>query len=236
MGRLSITLQCPSCGGETSFAADASLFACDYCGHQHVFVLPRRALAEQQAPRRSLLSRPRKVTIEKRGQSLDVTWYWFTWVSLLLALFATICMCSWCDMFQEMIKVDWTGGVDLGSAFLILGFLAFVMGLVYLTLVGSINHSRLRATPGVITVRHGPMPWRRGAKVPTSDLEQLYCERVGDSESPSYSLCAVLKGGHKQVLLPNLNTPTTAVFIEQQVESWLKLPDRQVIGEVVIDD
>ncbi len=121
-----------------------------------------------------------------------------------------------------------------------LGLLTLASGLLYLALIGVVNRSTLRADRENIRVQHKPLSWRRGLTLPVQDLEQLSCEKafglLSDNEKPSYKLCAVLKDGRKLDVLSKLDSPEAAIFIEQQLESWLEITDREVVGELSIDD
>jgi hypothetical protein len=39
-----------------------------------------------------------------------------------------------------------------------------------------------------------------------------------------------LKDGRKLDLVKNLESPDLAAYLEQQIESWLRIPDREVAG------
>jgi hypothetical protein len=83
-------------------------------------------------------------------------------------------------------------------------------------------------------VHHKPLPWLGEVNVPIRDLMQLYCKEKrgsGENSNTTYILSAVLKNGRKIDVLSNLESPDVALFVERQVESWLRISDRPVLGE-----
>jgi hypothetical protein len=70
---------------------------------------------------------------------------------------------------------------------------------------------------------------------PVSNLEQIYCKQQrgsSDNSNITYKLSALLKDGRSVDLLSHLDDPDIAFFIEQQIETWLNIPDRHVHGEM----
>jgi hypothetical protein len=96
------------------------------------------------------------------------------------------------------------------------------------------NRSWLHVDREQFVVGHGPLPWLGNLRVPVTQVGQLYCkEKPGKGNNDtSYQLSVVLKDGRKKDLLSNLDSPEIGFYIEHQIESWLKIPDRPVHGEL----
>jgi hypothetical protein len=97
-----------------------------------------------------------------------------------------------------------------------------------------VNSTRIAVEGGILTVRHGPLPWPGNRSLPVADLQQLFCEEVvGSKGSRSYRLNAVLKTGKKLRLVTALKEPDQALYLEQLLETRLGIVDVAVAGEYV---
>jgi len=227
-----ITLVCPSCGGKTQFSASTSRFVCEYCGNEHIFQLPRRGDSERtQERRRPVVPRPAAVTIQKDGGDIKLVWRWYSPKYIFLAFF---CM-AWDGFLIFWYSMALTTDAPWIMCVFPIAHLAVGVGLTYSTLAGFLNRSTLRLNRKMLIVQHDPLPWTGEAKVPVADLEQLYCKSVRSSDKNntiSYQLCAVLKDGREIKLLSGLEAPEVGIFMEQQIERLLKIPDEPVGGEI----
>ena len=66
-------------------------------------------------------------------------------------------------------------------------------------------------------------------------VEQLFCRekisRGKNGTTTTYQLEAVLEGNRRETLVKDLSDPDHALYIEQQLERHLRLPDVPVAGE-----
>ncbi len=235
-----LTLQCPSCGGKSAFPPGSDRFVCQYCGNEHIFQLPTRqsASSDRQAgekaiqPRPRLTPRPRQVQIEKKNDSVKLSWRWFSPKYIPLAFFCVAWdafLCFWYSMALGMPNAPWIMIVFP------VAHLAVGVGLTYSTLAGFLNTTSLKIDRQYFIVQHDPMPWTGEIKTPVDQLEQFYCkEKRASSKNGvhfTYQLNAVLKDGRDISLVSDLDAPDIALFLEQQIESWLNIPDTDVAGE-----
>jgi len=243
-----ITLECPSCGGRTRFSANTEILVCDYCGNQHTFRLPdpttgftpEAVLGENNEPApesaisrpetTSLRPRPREVTLQKRGERLELSWRWFSWKYLPLAFFCV----AWDGFLCFWYSIAFSTGAPWIMIVFPIAHLAVGVGLTYSTLAGFFNHSRIVVDRDKFLVSHGPLPWFGNLQVPVTQVKQLYCkEKPGKNNSgPTFQLSVILKDGRKKDLLSNLNSPEIGFYMEYQIENWLNIPDRPVRGEI----
>jgi hypothetical protein len=239
-----ITLECPSCGGRTVFSSDAQVLVCEYCGNRHIFRLPNpttgytpaAVLGSANPPKaaslnkESLRPRPKEVTIRKERDRRELSWRWFSWKYLPLAFF--------CVAWDGFLCFWYSIAFSTGAPWIMIAFpiahLAVGVGLTYSTLAGFMNRSWLHVDREQFVVGHGPLPWLGNLRVPVTQVGQLYCkEKPGKGNNDtSYQLSVVLKDGRKKDLLSNLDSPEIGFYIEHQIESWLKIPDRPVHGEL----
>jgi len=239
-----LTLQCPSCGGKSSFSSNSNRFVCQYCGNEHIFHLPaQRADAvlalkggvdrALRARLRPVSPRPGKVRLKKDDQSLRLSWRWFSSKFLFLIFFCI----AW-----DSFLVFWYGAALAmpGTPWIMIVFpivhLAVGIGLTYYTLAGIFNTTTVNVDRNTFSVQHDPFPWSGEIKVPVERLSQFYCKekRVSteNGNQYSYQLSAVLKNGQEYPLVSNLESPDLAAFLEQQIESWLHIDDVEVAGEI----
>lgn len=107
--------------------------------------------------------------------------------------------------------------------------------MTYRTLATLLNTTTITVGDDELSVRHHPLPWPGGLRVPAAELAQLFTEEqiteTKNGVSRSYHLGAVLKDGTKQRILANLPEPDQALFLEQQIEERLGIVDVEVGGE-----
>jgi ribosomal protein S27AE len=236
-----ITLECPSCGGMTTFSGNTDRLLCGYCGKTHALRVPRRTKPRERVtkamPRkrqRTLSPIPKEITVEKMGKNLRISRRWFSVTYIMLAFFCI----AWDSFLCFWYGFALAGGIPWSVRLLVLVFpiahLAVGVGLTYTTLAGFLNRTIMEVDGKTFKVHHKPLPWMGEVNVPIGDLLQLYCKEKrgsGENSNTTYILSAVLKNGRKIDVLSNLDSPDIALFVERQVESWLRITDRPVLGE-----
>ena len=236
-------LACTSCGAnfrKDDLNFEYGIATCGYC-HAVTKLQPAgQAAAADASERREPRERPRApkpkgVTVEDTGHTLRITRRWFSPVFVFL-LFFCIAWDAFLIFWYTMALGGGPGGA-FGWLFVIfpIAHVAVGVGLTYFTVAGFLNRSVIEAAHGELTIRHGPVPWPGNHTLPTDELDQLYCEEQKhhgkNGTSTSYRLSAMLKDGRKLKLLGHLQEPDEALFIEQQIESHLGIPHREIAGE-----
>jgi hypothetical protein len=219
-------MQCPSCGA--GIPDDA--LRCEFCG---------RPVNRGAASPRGVAARPSKFHVEDDGALLRISWRWFSPVVFFLLPFAI----AW-----NAFLVGWYGMAtgDMGPSpfffrliFLVfpLGHVAVGVGLAYFVLALIFNRSEVLVDRGVLSVKHGPIPWS-GATVNSDDIEQIFCKQTGRGGSdaqPSFSVQARLKDGSVRSLLSHVTSSEEALYLEQAIERHLRIRDVPVSGELPRD-
>jgi hypothetical protein len=229
-----LTLQCPSCGGRSRFAAGSDRFTCDYCGNEHLFQLAAAPAARQAAFDQPIPApRPSNVTVEKNAGVLKFSWRWFSGKYIFLALFCAV----WDGFLCFWYSVALSGGNPPAMMLLFPIFhLAIGAFLTYSVIAGFLNRTTVTIDAQNFAVRHDPAPWPGEITTPVTDLSQLYCRETRRQrkrgESYTYSLRAVLRDGRQINLISGLDSPEIAQFLEQEVETHLRIADRPVVGEL----
>jgi hypothetical protein len=193
---------------------------------------------------RRLVALPRRIRIIEDGSDEGMATYrvagtssprlvierrWFTPV-----LFGAVIFCTFWDGFLVL----WYG-MALASKhppamtiFFPLMHVGAGVAITYSTLCGFVNRTRITVENGVLTIAHGPLPWRGNRAVAIENLRQLFCEQiVGSKGRRSYRLNALLKTGEKAVLLSALPDPDSALCLEGLLEKRLGIADEPVAGE-----
>jgi hypothetical protein len=119
---------------------------------------------------------------------------------------------------------------------LVAPFLHVAVGaaLAYAALAGLVNRSHVVVTPGLLWVRHRPLPWCGGLDLPRRRILQLYCAARGavSKGEQRYDVRAQLTYRGQRTLLKRLENLDQALFLEQQVEIHLGIRDEPVDGEL----
>jgi hypothetical protein len=239
-------LYCQSCGAlirAEDISVDTGLAKCRSCHAvmnfaQQLGVNP--SAAKSAAVGRPRVPQPEKLLVEDTGGGLRISWSWWSPVFLFLVLF--------CIAWDGFLIFWYQMAFGMNAPWIFKVFplihLAVGVGLTYFTIAGFLNRTTIEVAGDVLTVRHGPLPWPGNRTVPVADVEQFYCQEkthVGRHSGPHYShptvswtyqVCAVLKDGHKVTVLSGLHDKDRALFIEQQLEEYLDIPDMPIGGEL----
>jgi hypothetical protein len=173
--------------------------------------------------------------ISRGGGSLEIRWRRFQAQTIFLLLFAA---------FWNGFLLVWYGGVlsdglpeNDGFMMLIfpLGHVAAGIFVTYVGLVGLLNTTTVHVDGVSLTVSHRPLPaWPR-ANLRSHDIEQLYASRKvirgKNGTKVTFEVMAVTRNHSAVKLLNNLSSLEQALWVEQEIETLLRIRDRAVDGE-----
>jgi len=207
---------------------------CRECGSVFSFAdqLPPRLEAGRQPLPRPEVPLPGGIRVESWGHELRVVRRWFTPAILFLVFFCI----AW-----DSFLIFWYGiALTTEAPWLMVVFpvahVAVGVGLTYYTLATLLNKTQLQVAGGVLSVTHGPVPWKGNVQLAASDIEQVFCtEKLTSSESQesrTYRVNAMLVSGRKVELMSDLTEADQALYIEQILEDHLGIVDRPVGGEL----
>ncbi len=119
-----------------------------------------------------------------------------------------------------------------------LGFgvlVAFLLAYVGAALV--VNRTVIEVDAGMLRVRHGPIPWRKGVDLPGADVQQVYGVRarpkgVKNPRTWHYHLFAETGAPEPVALLGDLRSEQPVLWCEERIESFLQIADRRIPGEL----
>lgn len=222
-----IDLKCRNCGAAISPKDISYEIGAARCGHcRSLYTIPSTG---RSIPRPQV-SLPPGFTVETVGNVLSITRRWFrpsAWMLVFFALF-------WNGFMVVWHGIALTTGTWIMSLF---GLLHTGVGLWLIYYVAALfaNRTVIRASPALLEVAHGPVPWRGNLRMEATGIGQLYCtEKIRRSKNGTrtgYRVEAILPDNRRKVLVEGLDDADHALFIEQQIERHLRIADRPVEGE-----
>lgn len=224
---------CPACNMEIP-AANINLFEkiakCSGCNNVFCCTgqLPPPVTGREE---RIPIGKPGNFIIERCVDGLQIVRRWFSPYIIFLAFFCLF----WNGFLVVWFYIAFTqkqyGMALFGSLHAAVG-----LGMLYAVLTGLFNKTYIRISHGSLLVIHRPLPWLGQKNIPRQDLKQLYSkESVYPGEhghSRRYSVQAITKKGQVIALVSNLASSEEALFIEQEIEKYLKIDDEPVRGEI----
>ncbi|MCU0794852.1 MAG: hypothetical protein MUF31_02850 [Akkermansiaceae bacterium] len=230
-----IELKCKNCGSILSPEDISPQLAAARCPHcQSLFAIPTVLTPEnREVLPRPQVELPARFTIAQEGPDLVITRRWFNHAVWFLAFF--------CLFWNGFLVVWHTIALSTGAWFMsAFGLIhtAVGIGLLYMVIATFCNRTEIRAGSGRLAIQHGPIPWRGNQVIASTEIVQLFCRekisRNKNGTSSSYELEAVLKGNTRKTLLKSLTAPEHAIYIEQQLEKFLRITDQRVHGEFTL--
>jgi len=229
-----VELRCKSCGAllkPENIVERLAMARCDHCGAVFGIEGLPRAPAAQPSRDRGEVPMPRRIQVANFGHTLEITRRWFSPVFLFLVVFC---------IFWNGFMVVWHGmALAMGAWFMsVFGLLhtAVGIGLAYFTVAGFVNRTVIRAGQGMVEVRHGPLPWPGNKTLTSHQIKQLYSkEKISHGKNGvhyTYKVQAVTEGNHRETLLGGLTEVEQALYIEQQLERFLRIKDEPVPSEI----
>ena len=229
-------IECRNCGRQIA-AADINIerliAKCGACHAVFGFDLQGGSPPRRQ---RSKVAMPKSVAVDNQGGELVIVHRWRSVVAVVfLSIFALVWNgISWTFFLAMLSEAPWYVAAFL-SVFLLVGA---VVG--YLALAMMLNSSEIRVAARRLTVKHGPLPFPGGVDVHSDDIEQLWVEQKishsnssrGSSTSVTYPVCMRMKNGTRKHLLRNVQDSELALFVEQEIEAFLGIEDREMPGEL----
>lgn len=200
------------------------------CGNcQAVFRLD----AEQRKRDRDPVDKPARFAIHHIGSETLIKYRWSMLVGLLLIGFSVF----WNGITWTILTLMYLDGQV--EWFLLLFMTPFVLvglGTAFVAVMHLVNSTTIRATPNILSVTHGPLPWFGNRSIDPAHIDQFSSQerihRDKDGTSTTYELVAHMIGGETIKLATGLEKPNHALYLEQQLEAALAIDDRPIPGEI----
>ena len=177
------------------------------------------------------LGLPEGIDLIDHFDSLEIVRRWFSFKTIPLTLFV---------LFWDGFLIFWyTQAIRASNTMMLVFPLIHVVigaGLTYYVLASYINRTYIRVDQSYISITHAPLPAFGNKTVSASDVKQVYSkERVSRSRrgtSVTYEVHALTHSGRNTKLLGGLLNSEQALFIEQEIEKFLRIKDVPVRGEI----
>ena len=235
---------CPACHsliGHADINIDALVAKCAACDEVFSFA---QSVAEthQTSPARTSdtgrdleYETPPAVSVHEKDNEIQLNRRWFSWSALPVLGFAAVWDAFLVGWYAMAANVP--GGV--GTLFFVFPLIhvGVGVGLTYFGLAKVFNRTKIWSDGHKIRVTHGPFKWRKPREVYVSAIRQLYVHQsdVKRRRQPSvgqlFAVHALLEGGGSLPLVEGLTSHFDALFIEQELERFLKLDTAPVRGE-----
>jgi hypothetical protein len=116
--------------------------------------------------------------------------------------------------------------------------LAIGIGMAYYTLSLYLNKNKIIVNSNGLSTTYGPMrfPFRKDQSVAITDINQIYCRKysmgtVNGVPQYGYKVALLKNDGQAISIMKALKTYQHALYLEQQIESYLKIEDKAVAEE-----
>jgi hypothetical protein len=237
LGGMELTvLKCPSCGatieaGDIDFAR--SLATCHHCKSLISLWRPGGSAENRPPQPRSPVPLPKKFKVSSGDSRVKIEWRW--WTPAYLVLFA---FCLFWNLFLGLLfySITFSGHASVFAYLCPILHVAVGVGLAWVSLAVFFNRTEVTVDNGVLRVWIGPIPWPGKLTCPVKDLRQLYVRREihhgKNGSRETFDVMAVSATGSRRVLLRALRQQDQALFVEQELERFLRIYDEPVIGEV----
>jgi hypothetical protein len=235
-----MTLVCTACGGTIppeDIDSKQSIARCPSCN----LVFDARA---GSANERRRIAMPKAITVASDTQRLTITWKWYRPMFLAMAAWTVL----WASLMAMTIACMVAGG-GFDKHHHVMAPIALSLALertwppiaggfivMYIWLAGALNRTTITVAHGVLSVRHGPIPWWGACDVATKDIQYVrskWRNRLSKGAPKiKYWVFARLSNGGSAILLNGLHDADQALFIEQEIDARLKIADARGAGHV----
>jgi hypothetical protein len=174
---------------------------------------------------------PDKIDLRQMGSDLVITRKWFGLKTLMMTAFV---------IFWNGFLIFWYSKAMQGGELMVKLFPLLHVGvgvwLTYYALAGYVNKTYIRINYEKISVRHRPMPYWGHKTILSRDIKQLYTKekisRSSKRQTVTYEVHALTQSGRSMKLVPYMETSEQALFVEQEIEKFLRIKDKPVRGEI----
>jgi len=234
-----LDLNCENCGSKihgSNININSSLAKCGDC--DTVFKIKEDHFFTNERLGRPEMIMPSGTDVLELNESLDIRLDWLKSYPRGTLGFLTAFGLFWNVIIVFIAIGVWSSGDFSGLAFMSihtlvgLGF-AYYLASVYL------NYTDIIVGKSYIEINHGPVknPFIRSKKIESQDIDQLYVSKYVSSTTNgkptyAYALYAILKTNGRKVRLVKEMNRETQLYLEQEIERFLKITDRPVSGAI----
>lgn len=234
-----LDLVCEQCGTQIEGAninINSSLAQCGSCNsvfsisEDHFFLHDRKGRPE--------MIMPEGTDVLELNDSLDIRLDWLKSHSRGALGFLTFFTIIWNGVLAVV-----AGGALLSGAFSSIGFMSIHLlvglGLLYYLATVYLNYTDVIVNEDFIEISHRPVknPFVPSKRIESREIDQLYVSKYVSSTTNgnpnyAYALYAILKTNGKKISLIKGMNRETQLYLEQEIERYLKIKDRPVADAI----
>jgi hypothetical protein len=227
-------LNCQQCGAvipAENINLDRMIAKCSSCNA--VFSFDDQFGSPEKAKRKPKLKYdvplPDRFTMQDNGFDLTITRRWLGPMAFFLTFFTFF--------WDGIVSFFVCGILSTGNvAMLLFISIHLLVGiwLAYYTACLYVNKTTITVTSLSLEVKHGPLPYPGNKNLSSESLKQIYCKQrisSGRSTTVNYEVHAINSDDKDVTLLNGLDQSEQALYIEQEIERFLKIEDVPVRGE-----
>jgi hypothetical protein len=230
---MSRQLTCPNCS--TTIPPDRinvqeMAAVCPACAHVFRFASLLSEVLPQVPKPEAPLALPSGFGVRKELSTLQLV---IPWRVVRNKWFMTIFAVLWDFFLIPFIKAAVSGNTQV--ALFISLHLAVAVGMTLYVLALWINSTKIRVDTTGINVRHTPVPvpFTPNHFIPVQDIAQFYVEEYVPSRTNrrpdiTFALRVKTKNGKDLRLVPGFTNASGALYLEQEIEKFLKIEDEPV--------
>jgi hypothetical protein len=171
--------------------------------------------------------RPKGVKVEAPEGELRISWSTLGYAWPILSIPAALLGLFVC-------RLATVGPVDLDGVCGLLAFGMLFLGSLYAILVSLLNKTAVEISGRRLEAGSGPVPYRRRQSIDLASVRQVYVAQVGVRHR-ALKVCVLTQHGtHVTLWQPEMRwfeDGQLALYLEQEIERFLGIPDEVVRGE-----
>lgn len=175
---------------------------------------------------------PKKITVEDLGGELRIVYRWFTPAAYFLIFFCLF----WDGFLVFWYFIAFHQNAPLMMKVFPIIHVAVGVGLTYFVVALFVNKTTITTGEGLLSVRHGPLAWPGSRTLNSDEIDQVYCiEKLrtnNDRVTRTFDVYLKMTDDDREKLVSGLEDIQQALFIEQEIERFLRIDDTPVAGEV----
>lgn len=224
-------LNCETCGAPIraeNINLDRAIAKCVEC-HAVFGFSDRFPQVPQASAAKPTVERPKNIQLVRSSDSITAVRKWFGPLFFFLAFFS---------LFWNGIVWSIALTAILSENYFVILFMSLHLtvglGVLYYAIALLVNSTEIRVDRRYLSVKHAPLPFPGNCTMPVGRIEQIYCkEKIGGGRgrSVTYELYAIAEQNQRQKIVKGLPTAEEAIFLEQEIERFLRIEDRPVRGE-----
>lgn len=178
---------------------------------------------------------PEKLEFFNHGTYIEIVRKWFNKSIIFLTFFIMfwdgfLFFWYWTLLQNPMDSID-----TMALIFPVL-HVAVGIWLTYSVITGWVNRTHVLVSRNKIAIQHKPIPAFGSKEINAMDIKQIYAKEIvkhtRKSTSTAYAVQAITHSGKTIDLIDRLDNTEQALYIEQEIEKYLRIKDQPVKGEI----